>query len=95
MDKAKNTYKKGDIICSAHDQSFLRVVIHVEEKHNVIWCAGLIIMGLMKDKEHPDAFPIYLDDPDVENLKILGNLDDYKRLVDEYEQAWLKREADS
>lgn len=83
-------FKKGDIICNKGNQNFLRVVVHVEE--NTIWCMGLVLMGLRRNKTHPSAFPICLDDPDEEIL-CLGNLEDFTRLVDEYEMEQFGEET--
>lgn len=89
---AETEYRKGDIICAERTQQFLRLVIHVDEEEKTIWCQGLVLMGLMgKRGLYPDPFPIYLDDPDAENLVVLGNLEDFTRLADEYEERLLEK----
>ena len=79
-------FKPGDIICNAKDQSFLRIVVKVEE--DTLWCAGFVHAALTENMDKQPVFPIPFTEIEWnaeqcgETLLRLGNLDDYKAFIE-------------
>ena len=75
-------FKKGDIICDAADQSFLRIVLAVSDK--ALWVSGFVHCALTENGNLHPIFPMYFDELDnaYGPLLRLGNLKDYQGFVD-------------
>lgn len=75
-------FKKGDIICYAKDQSFLRIVLAITNE--ALWVSGFVHCALTENTDTHPIFPIYFDDLDLdEPLFRLGNLKDFQKFIDD------------
>ena len=83
ISKNPKDFRAGDIICNSKDQSFLRLVLYVDDV--AIWAVGLVHCALTVNMDKHPIFPIYfkeIEDGYVDPLLRLGNLNDYSSFVD-------------
>lgn len=84
IDKNYKNFKAGDIICD-EKQKELYLVIKVDTA--AIWCIGFVHAAFTENMDKHPVFPMWKEDLekggiwDIAELK-LGNLDDYKELID-------------
>ena len=74
-------FKVGDIICNTSTQSFLRLVVYIDDI--AIWCVGLVHCSFTENNKSHPLFPIYFNEIEnsEEQLTKLGNLNDYAGFI--------------